>query len=247
MQYNHGMTLVSYGRLRWVQADDHLRSFAICAFSIVLLIGAPNRARADPFVVDQVALPVAGVGSGFGDVWGDIAQAQTFTVGITGTLAAVDLFILRWSSDGRDPLVVELRSTSNGTPVESDDVTLARLEVPAANVTPYPGAGLRLDLSQFGVGVATGQVLAFVLQSPGATMQFSWLASSGDYPAGAAFVRSPSFGLPAFSPVDPSAFNDFAFRTFVDPAPVPEPASMLLVGTVLAGAGLRRWRHKRGN
>jgi hypothetical protein len=189
----------------------------------------------------------------------DIAAAQTFTVGTTGTLVGLDLFIGRFGANV-GPLLVDLRSTKGGVPTEDDRGVRAHIAIASTTFpnTGFGGAvdGMSIDLSALGLSVVAGQMLAFVVRSPDSvptptgSPQYALVGSTASYAGGAAFYRAPSLGVGSFTPVPSSAFDDYAFRTFVDsealpePAPVSEPATVLLMGSCLAGLAYARFKRR---
>ena len=89
----------------------------------------------------------------------------------------------------------------------------------------------------FNYAVSAGDVLFFGLRQDagGDYVQTPVVGSTSYVPGSWFFYSNPQF-------LDRSV--DTAFRTFVDTAaPVPEPATMTLLG--LAGMGARRWRQRK--
>ena len=209
---------------------------------ILFLVTLSSTVQADPVRVDQAVIPTD---ASHASIFGDIVQAQTFTVGVTGTLTALDLFLTR-NSFLTGPLFVDIRPTVDGVPVLSHDSALASFSVSptaVAIVTP-PGPAFRVDLFDFALSVRAGDLLAFALRSPEssrATGEYSAAAVPTDvYKRGELFTFSPSSGMHEMTRI-PNF--DLAFTTYVDPAPVPEPGTLLLVA---AGAvGIARAVRKR--
>lgn len=138
-------------------------------------------------------------------------QAQTFTVGISGTLSGIDVQIGQGLGFYGD-LLIDIRPTLNGIPVESDAITLASAVLPFANA-PYPlNDFVHFDLSAFQVPVAAGQVLAIVLRAPAGS--YSWTGSMENaYPGGQVFTRNPDYGFPVWT----STAGVAGFKTYVIP------------------------------
>lgn len=216
-----------------------MASRRVRALSFTLLIcalGAPA-GWASP-ILDQFAIPPSPPLNGF------LAEdtqtlAQTFTVGLPGRLAAVDLDLaccldrdglISFPAD----LMVEIRTTlPDGTP--SDDV-LAAVAVKAQTLSPGFFAFERIPLGSHGIDVLPGDVLAIVLSSsaPGLGLfnPYAWaLDTSGAYVRGDGYVKHTG---------DWSKTSDFGFKTYV-----PEPASTALIGLALAALAGRRARARR--
>lgn len=108
-----------------------------------------------------------------------------------------------------------------------------------------PITSLQVD---FALNLATTAVGRLDLTSPvGSTSAAA--ANVGGFPGGTLFFSS----VVPFSTVQLSGFASGSTRTHfaiddltLDTAQVPEPASMLLFATGLLGAGVRRWRQRRG-
>ena len=161
----------------------------------------------------------------------DIPKAQTFTVGIAGTLTKIDIDIAR---QGAEPLLFDLRATRGaGVPIESDTMTLAALTIPTASI-PITRGFFSIDISTFSIDVMRGDVLAIVLRDPTPGTDYVWFGGIGDpYILGAHYFRNLSAGFPTWTLVDSS---DVGFKTFIEP--IPEPSPLLLLGLglgVLAG------------
>ena len=213
----------------------------LAVVAAALLVGASG-ARAD-VVLDQSFDPMsapppfgfcAGV-NGLND------EAQTFTVGVTGTLAQVDVKIIPVGAP--QDLVVEVRPTVGGVPVESDTAVLASVRLPASGI-PTSYGFLSVDVRPFAVPVTEGEVLAIVLRSDGFSGVYCWGGDVTDaYLAGQRFIRNPGTGWSAAGSVG----VDLGFRTFVETSStaVPGPDGLLLFtigGLGLLGNGYRR-RH----
>jgi hypothetical protein len=196
-------------------------------------------AFADSIVIDQAFLPSHL--DLFAQMQTDVDAAQTFTVGISGLLRRIDVLVV--SDAGVPPGIpvdFDVRPTVNGAPVENDGLALASGVLSTATSDLQSAAALvSIQFGALGVAVQRGDVLALVLSSPVAQTLWWGRTNGRNYARGALFARSASLGLPTFEGPEDA---DLAFRTWVDPAPVPEPSALLFVGTGLAAllAGARR-------
>ena len=70
----------------------------------------------------------------------DFELAQTFTAGVDGTLASVDVLVWRTGDPAHD-LLFDLRPVDPGTgaPVEDEASALANVTIAAASVSTSPG------------------------------------------------------------------------------------------------------------
>ena len=169
--------------------------------------------------------------------------AQTFTVGVDGILASIDLQLV--NSTGTDEtLRFDLMSTIDGAPGAS----LFSTSIPSSSIPivdflePIPFTSV--DVSSLGLQVDSGDVLAFGVSGGALSPPWSiWATapnSTPNYTDGKPFQFR--FGW------QESAFNDLTFRTFVETEPVPEPLPLAsLVSLVIVGSSLFVRRGRRSS
>jgi hypothetical protein len=148
--------------------------------------------RASPLTLDQSYVP-SSVGHGL-VIQNTQTVAQVFTVGRSGTLAAVDLLIgcCRFGPPPHD-LVVDVRSTIGGVP---SDTVLASVSVPSPGLAVDSLAFERLPLRGQHLRVRPGDVLSLVLSSvdpvlPGGGINpYAWVGEGfGGYAGGQTYVE----------------------------------------------------------
>ena len=209
---------------------------------LVTLVAAPLMVAAQ--VLDQSfqpSGPLISTGTSSGQ-----ALAQTFTVGVGGTLTRFDAWIV-YSGERYPvpPVTWEILPTSNGVPVESDTASLASGTF-LSSVAPQNWSFYTIDLAS-PISVSAGEVLAIVLSTPPGYngVSVSWQGEAQyPYPDGYAFVGTP-VGVPGVNETAWStsflAGYDLGFRTYVQP--VPEPSSVFLVFVGVCALLAIRRRH----
>ncbi len=142
--------------------------------------------------------------------------AQTFTVGVAGTLDHFEISMFQLGSiftTTGDPQL-SVYSTAGGVPT---GVALATVQIPSAQVPLNTAGFVSFDVSASAIPVTVGEVLAFgVFTSSDPGPYFlpddNDTGASDDYTAGAAYRR--------IRPADPwqllQPFGDHEFRTFVN-------------------------------
>jgi len=185
----------------------HVRT-ASCALSTLALALLAGRSTAQA-CVDQEYLPAqVNLAPWTG---GQQTLAQTFTVGRTGTLASVDVLVTGGSGSTLG-LAAYILTTAGSPPLPRTVVAVGSVQ---ASAVSFPPRTVNIDLSRSNLPVASGQVLAIVLDS---AHPYDWYGSTGpgSYGGGQAFstwVCGP--GCVTWFPVAGPA--DFGFRTHVVP------------------------------
>jgi len=201
--------------------------------------------RAD-FVVQTLDQSyVADVSSGYRAycIWEGHRYAQTFQVGIAGTLSQVGLQVeksaatVEEANQITEPLMLSIMSVAaNGSP---GSVTLGTFAIAPSAVPTFAGFTpqfVPVDVSSAGIAVQTGQSLALVLTSalppppePLTTVPtYGFITTPEDgYAAGGGWGRPPGYGWGSLS-------FDFGFQTYVTPVPEPGMLSLFAVGIVPA-------------
>jgi hypothetical protein len=176
-----------------------------------------------------------------------IDQAQTFTVGIAGSLDQLQVLVSQGQSAGVD-LQVDVRPTSGGVPVQDDSSALASAVVPASSVSGVL-QWITVDFSH-GISVLPGQQLAIVLRITGTGLydqSYLWRGDSGDqYPAGSAYFRSLGGQGDGVWYMLNTPGVDWGFRTYVTTVPEPTVLGLLTAGalTGLLWSGYRGMRER---
>jgi hypothetical protein len=196
--------------------------------------------------------------SSYAGIW-SAQQAQTFTVGINGTLTAIELAIFSSTMPptySNAPLQLYIISVKNGVPVPTFDNPLAYLEftvdqLPKEN--QQTNKNFYVDLTAFDLKVTVGEqlaVVAFTNDSDNA-IDYWWLGdSNGGYLGGESLVRREGFvidygiwGLVDYSDWSKTGLNSDAttydtdkfFVTYVEPSPIPIPSAFWLFSTAIIG------------
>lgn len=156
---------------------------------------------------------------------------QSFTVGLTGTLAGVEFSIFKFRGTTGD-LTVDIRSVTGAGPSASAGSALATASVANAAIvfessSPYAYSTIYVDFSAAGLHVMAGDILSFVLSSP-ISEQFAVQTDYLDAYAGGERWSQDGDG----NPFSANSSADLSFRTFVS---VPEPGTTTLLGLSLAG------------
>jgi len=218
----------------------HRQAFAFALLGFLLYTGPTNA----QMVLDQACEPpsrqVAAAVAGYAP---NQERAQTFTPGIAGNLAQVDLYVEYFFNPPVGNLIVEIRNTDASgfpDPAITPAGVLATSIRPATEIPYTPGGWVTFPLDTL-VPQTPGTRLAITIRaSPGATT-FQWLGGiNNPYPLGSAFERDiGNHNWIEESPL--SSDYDLGFRTFLISA-VPEPSVLLLGGGAL---GVSIWASHR--
>jgi hypothetical protein len=181
----------------------------------LLWVFTPGPTRAD-VVLDQSHVVPAGA-------TGDLAiisvqsLAGTFTVGLEGVLAQVDLQVYKNTGTTGD-LVFTIRPTNDGVPDPDDSLILVEIVVSLDDIPTIDNPFLEvpltsIDVSAAGIPVSIGDVLALSLSRTGAGSPpwATWRHGPQVYEGGSSFQRSNS--SQEWSPI---AGYYAGFQTWVD-------------------------------
>jgi formylglycine-generating enzyme len=116
--------------------------------------------------------------------------AQTFTIGATGVLAEIDLFVKHFVPT-RGSLIMELRrADAEGIPTTNSDGVLCSVSVDANSVPQVDDGFVAFDLASRSIRVVSGEKYAVALHAGDNASTFKWLGLTGDpYSGGKAFDR----------------------------------------------------------
>jgi hypothetical protein len=213
--------------------------FVIAVIWLLTVLHSDSKA-----VLDQQFEP-----TGFATGIGANGAAQTFTVGITGRLDAIEIFVGQGNPTGN--LVLEIQSGVIYGEIVTPSTVLTSLSIPVASLPSYsPPNGTGFDfvlvnLPGPGISVSQGDELAVVMRTVGGASGAGGVMWGGshtgtqpEYSAGMGLYFQPAGWV--IGPDGPEYYHpdrwwtnpdlaDYAFRTYV----VPEPASLFLFGVGL--------------
>ena len=198
--------------------------------------------------VDQVYDPTRAHRSSSAPAWAastrTSSEAQTFTVGRTGVLTEVDVYVFRFyhNTDHGD-LILDLRALQpDGRPTSNSGGVLLSATIPATSVPEQTYGFVPFDLSGFNFQVTQGEQLAIVLHvAPDqlGDVTYQWDGGSNNPVPGRRLLRADDRQLRLGR--QHRRISDLGFRTWVD-APAQAPPVVTLAGR--AGP-LRRRRPAR--
>ena len=172
--------------------------------------------------------------------------AQTFTVGISGKLSAIDLLLFK-NEEASGELTLSIYSTFNNAPdttapslfSQSYPVSMLKLENPL-NYADTTDNLVKFNLSSANIKVVVGEVYAYVLTRSLYTNPDWVLAyelNSSKYMRGGFYLKQPQdLNWRAINSVD------LGFRTYV--SKVPEPSTHTILALGLMGLASRRFKKK---
>ena len=183
----------------------------IVSFTFALLCASPTAAAE---IKDQAFEPSPP--DTIPTIYFKLRWAQTFTVGVSGTLTGVEVLVAQMFGVQPDDLQVTIFDTVNGIPRApiTPPVNIPAASVPIvahpSNFSEY--AYLR---ASFELDVTAGQVLAILVTTPNSPSTYYWAgALYGGYPRGALYRFMNTSWVVQGS-------EDQAFRTFVAPSHPP--------------------------
>jgi hypothetical protein len=211
------------------------RSLFLAAAALALGFAAPASATV---VIDQNFVTTDHPDNGTGLGITTTSLGQTFTVGVTGKLAAVEFNILKFSGMTGD-VTVDIRSLAGGAPDSLASNALASATVANGDIatygpSPYAWTTILVDFSAANIMVTAGDMLSFVLSSP-IGQEFGVQTDYTDGYAGGSRWSQNGDG----NAFDELADADLAFNTYVD---LPEPGTLAVFGLGLAGLAFARRR-----
>lgn len=211
----------------------HFHISLVVVLGGVVCLFAADSASATVLLDQQHNVPTSTADSSNGAV---SEMAQTFTVGIAGTLDHIDALMFQlgfpFLTNG-DPKLSVYNTTAglpSGAPLVTVQVSKALVPFNNANFVTF-------DVSGANIPVSVGQVLAFgisTLSDPGPYFWLEDIDNGGPtgYAGGAAFRRTlPNQPWQAFTPS-----MDHEFMTYVNA--VPEPSTFVLGIASLAVLGI---------
>jgi hypothetical protein len=165
-----------------------------------------------------------------------VDQAQTFTVGVDGTLTNVEVLIEGFNQTA--DLLVDIRPTVGGIPILDDQAILGEVAIPGTTIPGFPHTFINVDFSSQNIQVTSGSVLALVLKIDRSSVlggDYSWRGETGDlYTSGVAYTRADfGSGYEWLAPTSGGLTVDYGFKTFVNPIPI--PSALWLFGSGLLG------------
>jgi hypothetical protein len=203
--------------------DRPLRKTLVFLSLVLLMFSLGGRAHAQP-VLDQefVQVPIDQFSAGLGTP--GLYRAQTFTVGVSGTLTSFEIFGWNHPSNPSATHPFEIWSTVSGAPEPVPGTPLASVLV-ALPLSTADWASA--DVSAFNLVVNVGDVLAIV--SPPSADLAIWegnFAGAATYAGGEAYTTrlGDLTWRTDFSAL--VTFGDFAFRTCVLPEGEPPGISI---------------------
>jgi len=138
--------------------------------------------------------------------------------------------------------MVQIRGSVCNEP--SDNILIEKF-IDASDVGYTTGDTTFIDFSQDNLFFNAGDIFSIVLHSANdIDAEYNWwMPFSLDYQGGSGY-RSIDNGN-SWVPIISDEPFDFAFQTFIEPSPVPEPATIILLCTGLVGLVGSRIRRKK--